>query len=242
MREKVFSKETEMKIDKVLKMGDDIKRKRRMKAIDEYHILYEKARIWDNNSWLGVPCWKLPMDAFVIQELIVKLRPEFIIETGTGKGGSSMFYASICELLGEGKVITVDIENRVDHNKINEYEWSDRIKFIHGGSTNQIIVDKIKGIVGDSTKNMVILDSWHTKDHVYKEMLLYSPFVPVGGYMIVEDSHASGNPVPWEYDDEGPMGAINKWIDLYGDKWEVDFKCEKHLMTFNPKGWIKKIK
>ncbi len=89
-----------------------------MRAIDEYHILYEKSKIWDKNSWFGVPCWKLPFDAFVIQELIVRLRPEFIIETGTGCGGSAMFYASICELLGEGKVITVDIESKVDHSKI----------------------------------------------------------------------------------------------------------------------------
>ncbi len=213
----------------------------KMRAIDEYHILYEKSKIWDKNSWFGVPCWKLPFDAFVIQELIVRLRPEFIIETGTGCGGSAMFYASICELLGEGKVITVDIENKVDHSKINEYEWSDRITFLHGGSTNDLIVKQIYEITGKAGDHrcMVMLDSWHTKDHVYREMLLYSPLVPVDGYMIVEDSHANGNPVPWKWDDEGPMGAINKWIKTY-EEWEADYECEKHLMTFNPKGYLRR--
>ena len=72
----VFSKETEAQIEKVLKMGEDIKKKNiKMRAINEYHKLYEKSRIWEKNTWFGIPMWKLPFDAFVIQELIVKIRP-----------------------------------------------------------------------------------------------------------------------------------------------------------------------
>ena len=209
-----------------------------MQFINEYHILYEQAKIWEKNSWFGVPCWKLPFDAFVLQELIVRLRPYWIIETGTGLGGSAMFYASICELLGEGKVITVDINMRTDMDEVRKFEWSDRIDFMYGGSTNPVLFDKVKEKVGDDPC-MVILDSWHTHEHVYKEMCMYSPFVPVGGYMIVEDSHADGNPVPWEWDNKGPMGAINQWLNE-NDNWEVDYECEKHLMTFNPKGYLRR--
>jgi len=211
-------------------------------AIDDYHILYEKAKIWEKNSWLGVPMWKLPMDAFVIQQLIFKIRPRFIIETGTGCGGSAMFYASICELLGEGQVITCDIQSKVDMDKINQHECSDRIEFLHGGSTNLFLFDKIKGIVGRAKRNIVLLDSWHTKEHVLREMELYSKFVSVGSYMIVEDTHANGHPVPWEYDNDGPYEAVEEWLNKNGDKWEADHECEKHLMTFNPKGYLKKLK
>ncbi len=208
---------------------------------DEFHIEYEEKRIWNKTSWMGVPCWKLPFDAFVIQELIFNQRPQWIIETGTGKGGSAMFYASLCELMGHGRVITVDTEN-VDMTEIRKHPWSKRISFFKGSSVDYHIKATVNEMVGLYSNNMVILDSWHTKAHVYREMLLYSKFVPVGGYMIVEDSHANGNPVPWKWDDEGPMGAIEQWMKSYGDQWEIDTECEKHIMTFNPRGYLKRIK
>jgi cephalosporin hydroxylase len=214
-----------------------------MDYIDRYHILYEKAKIWEKNSWFGIPAWKLPMDMMIIQELIVRIKPRYIIETGTGHGGSAMFYASICELLGEGEIITVDIDltKRVS-NKWGNFEWEDRINFVHGGSTNPRVFDKIKKIIGKAKRNMVILDSYHTKEHVKKEMALYSPLVSVGSYMIVEDTHANGHPVPWEYDNDGPYEAVEDWLKFHGEYWEADYECEKHLLTFNPIGYLKRIK
>lgn len=214
-------------------------------AINEYHKHYEKAKIWENTLWMGVPCWKLPMDAFVIQELIVKTKPDWILETGTGHGGSAMFYASICELMNHGKIVTVDIKSMVPMDEVEKYDLSKRITWITGGSTNVIVVDRIMKALELPNPNpncMVILDSWHTKDHVYEEMFLYKDLVPVGGYMIVEDSHAAGNPVPWKWEDEGPMGAINKFLETESEEWEIDWECEKHLLTFNPSGYLKKIK
>jgi len=208
-----------------------------MQALDEYHKLYEQARIWEKNTWLGVQFFKLPFDAFVIQELIVKIRPEYIIETGTAKGGSALFYASICELIGEGNVITVDINLQYDSNEIGKYEFADRIKFIHGGSTNSLTYDEVYGIARGK-RNMVILDSWHTKEHVLNEMAMYSKLVPKGSYMIVEDTHANGHPVPWKWGD-GPYEAVEEWLSVHGSEWEIDWECEKHLMTFNPMGYLR---
>jgi len=210
--------------------------------IDEYHKLYEKSRIWENNYWMGVPFFKLPMDAMVIQELIVKTKPDYIIETGTAFGGSALFYASICELINNGKVVTVDLNHRYKKDEIEKYKCSERIKFVHGGSTNPLVIERVKKEIDNSNNCMVILDSWHSKEHVYREMCLYNEFVPIGGYMIVEDTHAAGNPVPWKYDDEGPMGAVNTWIEENKDKWEVDYECEKHLLSFNPGGYIRRVK
>jgi cephalosporin hydroxylase len=169
---------------------------------------------------------------------------------GKGCGGSAMFYASICELLGEGRVITIDIEGRVDYSKVKEYEWSDRIHFLHGGSTNPLIVDEVYSITGykDLEKfyygngALVLLDSWHTKEHVKQEMAIYSKFVHVDSYMIIEDTHANGHPVPWEHDNDGPYEAVEDWLKLHGDYWQDDYECEKHLLTFNPKGYLKRIK
>ena len=214
-----------------------------MEFIDEYHKLYENARIWEETSWIGVPCWKLPMDAFVMQELIYRLRPDNIIETGTGLGGSAMFYASICELMGQGKVITVDINMRVDHDLIAQHEWSDRITFLHGGSTNPLVLKEIKKAVGNTTNNIVILDSDHRCNYVLQELGAYEAFVGEGYYIIVEDTHAGnpGHPVKWKYDNEGAYEAVKAFLKMNKD-FQVDWNCEKHLMTFNPSGYLRRVK
>jgi len=211
--------------------------------IDEYHKVYEKSRIWEETTWLDVPCYKWPPDAFVMQELICKLKPDYIIETGTGKGGSAMFYASICELMGQGEVITCDINGDYDSDLIAQYEWSDRIHFLHGSSTNTLTLKTIKKIVGNTTNNIVILDSDHRCDHVLTEIGSYEAFVGKGYYMIVEDTHAGnpGHPIKWKYDNEGAYEAVEAFLKM-SDDFEVDYNCERHLMTFNPKGYLRRIK
>src|SRR5262245_4221062 len=65
---------------------------------------------WRNTTWLGVPVQKNPADLWVYQELLHELRPELIVETGTYAGGSALFLAAICDILGVGSVVTVDID------------------------------------------------------------------------------------------------------------------------------------
>ena len=209
------------------------------RAVDEFHIFYEQSRIWEKTSWLGVPCWKLPFDAFILQEIIHEVRPEYIIETGTAHGGSAVFFASICELLGEGKVITVDVEAKVDHDLIGKFEWTDRIiSFMHGSSTNPMIVKSIFEAC-EGRRNLVILDSYHSYEHVKQEMKLYYPLVSVGSYLIVEDTHVSGHPVPWEHG-KGPYEAVDNFLSKHPN-WNAEYWCEKYMMTFNPKGYLKRI-
>jgi cephalosporin hydroxylase len=212
-----------------------------MNAVKEFHKHYDKERIWSKNTFLGIPCWKLPFDMNVYQEIIFETKPDFIIETGTGHGGSSLFLASICELIGQGEVITIDIDmSKKDSHEWGNFIWEDRIHYICGSSVDSDVYNEVKNMVGNS-KCLLILDSWHKKEFVYQEMLLYSKFVNVGSYMIVEDSHVNGNPIEWQWGD-GPMEAIVQWIDSYCNSWEIDTSREKHIMTFNPCGYIKRIK
>lgn len=211
-----------------------------IESINEFHRFYEKSRLWKNTKWLGIPCWKLPFDAFMIQELIFNLKPDYIIETGTGCGGSALFYATICEMLDHGKIITCDI--KISHEYIKK--WNEklrkRIEYISGGSTNPLVVKRIKDLA-KGKNNIVILDSWHTKEHVSAEMALYSDLIPENYYMIVEDTHVNGHPVEWEYG-EGPYEAVQEFLILHPDEWEIDKFCEKYVMTFNPNGFLKRIK
>ncbi len=97
------------------------------RAVNDFHKLYYGpawplvGETWHNTLWLGVNVWKCPMDLWIYEEIIYETRPDVIIETGTAYGGSALFLANICDLVGHGKIITVDIEqkkNRPRHARI----------------------------------------------------------------------------------------------------------------------------
>lgn len=209
-------------------------------AVDAYHKFYERHKLWQNTKWLGVPCWKLPFDAFIIQDIIYEVRPDYIIETGTAYGGSALFYASLCELMEHGSVLTIDIEFKHDHI-LSDVKQSvkDRITYIGGSSINEIVVKRINNIC-DGTKNLVILDSWHSYNHVRKELELYSPIIAVGSYLIVEDTHVSGHPVEWEWG-KGPFEAVEDFLKE-NDNFVIDHDREVYLMSFNPGGYLLRTK
>ena len=64
-------------------------------------------------SWMGRPVIQLPDDMVRIQEAIFATRPDVIVETGVAHGGSLIYYASLFEAMGQGRVIGVDIEIRI---------------------------------------------------------------------------------------------------------------------------------
>lgn len=200
--------------------------------LDKFHIKYEKERLYETTTWLSVPIWKLPFDAWIIQELIVKTRPDFIIETGTNFGGSALFYASIQDLIHYGNVITIDIDEKIKfkHN---------RVTFLLGSSTDDSITERVN-IAAKNCNNMVILDSLHTKDHVLKEIEIYAHLVGINNYLIIEDTHANGNPIKWKWG-AGPMEAVKKFLKST-DNFVIDRSCERLGLTFNPCGYLKRIK
>lgn len=213
-----------------------------MKCVDEFHKWYEKNRIWEQTKWLGFPMWKLPFDSIIVQELIYNIKPDIIIEAGTGFGGSSVFYASIMQLLNKGNVITIDInEDRIDWNNVPT-PIMDRIYPICGSSTDIETIDKIDDFYDENKieTSMVMLDSWHSYDHVLKEMLLYKNYVSNGSYMIVEDTHVNGHPIEWKYG-YGPYEAVEQFLKD-NDDFIIDKECEKYIMTFNPSGFLRRIK
>jgi cephalosporin hydroxylase len=208
------------------------------KTADAFHVEYEKNRLWEKTSWLGVPTWKLPFDAWILQELIYNLQPDYIIETGTAYCGSALFYASIMKLIGHGKVITVDKEPKdcFYHPPASDIIKSEIIQ-LTGDSIDPKIVKAIHDIA-HGKKNIVILDSWHSKDHVLNELNAYKDLVPAESYIIVEDTHVNGHPVDWTWG-EGPYEAVQEFLKS-NPAFVVDDRCEKLHLTFNPSGFLRR--
>lgn len=205
-------------------------------AIKIYHTHYEKNKLWKNTTWLGQPMWKLPSDAIIMQEIIFETKPDLIIETGTGMGGSALFYASLLHLVDHGQVLTID-KVRHFHN-FGSTAAAARIKFVCGSSLDEAVLSHVVR-EAKGRRCMVLLDSWHSYEHVRDELTAYWRFVKSGCYLIVEDSHVSGHPVEWEWG-KGPYEAAEEFAKEYASQFEVDRTRERHLMTFNPAGFLRR--
>lgn len=139
-------------------------------------------------SWFGRPIIQLPEDMIRTQEVIYRLKPDVIIETGVAHGGSLIYYASLCKALGKGRVIGVDIEIRPHNRKaIEAHELFSFITLIEGSSTDASIVAEVKSQVRLGESVLVILDSNHAKQHVLDELNAYHGLVTPGSYIVATD-------------------------------------------------------
>jgi cephalosporin hydroxylase len=148
---------------------------------------------WDTKyvysfTWMGRPVIQLPDDMIRLQEVIYAVKPDVIVEIGVAHGGSLMFSASLCKAMGKGRVIGVDIEIRPHNRKaIEEHKLFDRIDLIEGDSVDAGTFERVKALIQPGENVLVFLDGCHTKDHVYKELKLYSQLIAKGSYIVAMD-------------------------------------------------------
>jgi cephalosporin hydroxylase len=204
------------------------------KTVRDFRRLYFDlcSETWCNTRWLGAPVQKCPLDLWIYQEIMTELRPDLVIETGTADGGSALFLASVCDALGTGRVLTVDIKKSP---LCKEHE---RIRYLVGSSVSDEVIGHAREAAAAAKCVIVILDSDHRKPHVLAELGLYSPLVTSGSYMIVEDTNLNGHPVHPGHG-PGPMEAVDEFLETRTD-FERDPSREKFMLTFNPKGYLRK--
>ncbi len=206
-------------------------------ATDAFHRVYYDS--WSGGrgtialSWFGYRTLKCPLDLWTYQEILVETKPDLVVECGTRYGGSAYYLASIMDLLGRGRVLTIDIEpaeGRPTHP---------RITYLLGSSTDPSIVADVRR-QASGKRTMVILDSDHSQAHVTGELAAYRDIVSVGSYLIVEDTDVNGHPVQPDFG-PGPMEALDAFLAASSD-FVVDADRERFLMTLNPKGFLKRVR
>ena len=212
------------------------KQKLRPLLVDAFHKLYygSKRQTRHNTFWLGVPCFKCPLDLWIYQEIIFEVRPDIIIEAGTASGGSALFLACVCDWIGSGSIVSIDIQERADLPKHN------RINYLVGSSVSDPIVQQVSRFVADKHSVLVVLDSDHSREHVLEELRIYSRFVTLNSYVIVEDTNLNGHPIKPAFG-PGPMEAVVEFLQQT-DRFAIDADREKFFLTFNPKGYLKRVR
>jgi cephalosporin hydroxylase len=195
-------------------------------------------------TWLGLPVIQMPQDIVAAQEVIWRCKPTLIIETGIAWGGSVVLYASILELIGEGRVIAVD-KTLPRHNidAITAYPFAARMTLIEGSSIEPAIVAQIRSAMRPGDRVMVLLDSNHSHDHVLAELRLYGPLVTPGQYLVVSDTivedipEQTHRPRPWG-PGNNPATALRAYLAETA-RFEPDAHLNAKLsLTYSPGGYL----
>jgi cephalosporin hydroxylase len=216
----------------------------RKNIIEAFAKVYYATEPYAHTTFLGIRSMQFPTDNWVMQEIITEVNPDFIIETGTAAGGTTLFYATVLDALNEkGKVLTMNIAPYLPDPKVSQFRvWRERVEFTQGSSIAPEVIDAIAQRVRGA-KVLITLDSGHHADYVLKELRLYAPLVSVGSYIVVQDTHLGGHPNHHESegDDGGPWEAVATFMKTEKN-FVADHSREKHLITQYPSGFLKRIR
>ncbi len=195
--------------------------------VEAFHRRFYSSDSWKQTYWLGARVLKNPLDLWIYQEIMHRTRPDTIIETGTYEGGSALYLASVCDFLGHGQVVSIDVAARA------QPEHS-RITYVEGDSSEPQTVARAN--LGGRT--MVVLDSDRSIDHVLAELRAYAPLVSPACYLIVEATILGEEFV--QERNTGPREAVEQFL-AENDCFELDRECEKFMMTFNSGGYLRRV-
>lgn len=198
------------------------------------HILpVMQQRIMEQTTWFGVTALKNPLDFWVYQELLYQLQPDVIIEIGNWNGGGTLALAHLCDLLGRGRIIALDINHESVPDGVRQHP---RITLIEGDAC--VSYDQVVTMIGADNQVLVIEDSSHTYENTLNVLRTYSPLIKPGGYFIVEDGICHHGlelgPAP------GPYEAIESFI-AESPGFVIDRSRENFLITWNPKGFLRRV-
>jgi cephalosporin hydroxylase len=200
---------------------------------DAFTNAYYRSLAWRETRWLGRRVSLAATDLVTYQEILTDVRPDWVIETGSQGGGHALFLASICDLLGHGRVISVVPRH--------DPKWPQhqRLQYVSAAPHTPEARELVCKVVGDAPHAVVILGSRTRRDRTRREFELFAPFVPVGSYLIVEHTVLNGFPVDASFG-PGPHEALRRLMNLHGE-FLADTARERHALTFNQGGFLRRI-
>ena len=217
----------------VAEIRDEYRRRYGMNLYD-WLAFHQREVVFTQCDYFGIRAFKNPFDAWIYQEIIFEVKPEVIIEIGSAYGGHTLFLAHLLDSLGQGTVISVDID------RSNYQAQHERIIEVTGDSSAPVIVDEVSRHCAGKTV-LIIHDGDHRRETVLRELRLYAPLVSQGSYFIVEDGIVDlFEPGEMNFTGEGPLFAIQDFIAENPD-FIIDSSRERYLLTYNPHGFLKRV-
>jgi cephalosporin hydroxylase len=204
-------------------------------------------------TWFGRPIIQLPDDIIRIQEVLYKVKPDVLIETGIAHGGSLVFYASLFKAMGHGRVIGVDVDIRqANRAALEAHELSSLITLVEGSSTDTAVCQRVREAIGGDETVVVVLDSNHSREHVLGELEAYAPLVTVGSYIVVTDGvmeQVAGGPrtrPDWKWNNPRQAAlafvARNPNFAIEEPVWPFNEGAVTQRVTYWPDAFLRRIR
>jgi cephalosporin hydroxylase len=209
-------------------------------VVDAFHSLYYHAPdTWMANTFLGYPVQQSPFDLHLYQEVLARLRPAFVVQTGVAAGGSVLYLASMLDLVGappSAVVVGVDVRLTDSARRLLAHR---RVRLVEGDSADPAVAARVRDLL-PAPRGMVSLDSDHSRAHVAREIAAYRDLVEVGSYLVVEDANVNGHPVYPEFG-PGPREAADEFLAEDPRFVRDDALWRRGLLSFHQGGWLRRV-
>ncbi len=189
-------------------------------------------------TYRGVLFLKSPFDVIIYLQLIQQLRPQTVIEIGTKKGGSALWFADMLTLHGiKPQIISVDINPQT--------EVSDsRIRFLQGDAFKLGEVLKDDLLLTLAHPFLVIEDSAHFYETTLSTLEFFDPYLQSGDYIVIEDGIVADMPdSQYAVYESGPNRAVTKFMETTENRYTIDTAlCDYfgYNYTYNPNGYLRR--
>lgn len=213
------------------------------RLVERFHRYYALSGPYHRTSWLGVETVQFPGDLIVFQQIVWETKPDLVVETGTYRGGTALFFAHLFDFIGAGDVLTIDVDHSAAAEPVRRHP---RIALLTGSSADPELQHEVRRRAAGK-RAMLHLDGDHQKDTVLAELRAFAGLVAPGCYAVVADSNLNGHPVPrqdWQFPYgppgcEGPWEAVEEFL-RERDDFEADRSREYQLVTASPRGFLRR--